>query len=111
KAAALREAGMRWAETPRAAADACEIVFSIVTDATAVRAVALGADGIVAGLRKGGVYIDMSTIAPEASREVAAAFAQAGSIMLDAPLSGSPVTVKQGNASIMVGGDKAAYER
>lgn len=111
KAAMLLEAGMLWAETPRAVAEHCEIVFSIVTDAKAVQAVALGPDGIIAGMRKGGIYIDMSTIEPEMSRAIAAQFAQAGLIMLDGPLSGSPVTVTQGNASIMIGGDEAAFER
>jgi len=111
KAAPLIAAGMRWADSPRAVAAASDIVFSIVTDAAAVRAVALGPDGILAGLAKGGVFIDMSTIAPDASREIAKAFADAGSVMLDGPISGSPVTVTQGNASIMIGGDAAAYER
>jgi 3-hydroxyisobutyrate dehydrogenase-like beta-hydroxyacid dehydrogenase len=111
KAAPLIAAGMQWADTPRAVAAAAEIVFSIVTDAAAVRAVALGGDGVIAGLRPGGLHIDMSTIAPDASRAIAGEFARAGLGMLDAPISGSPVTVAQGNASIMVGGDKAAYER
>src|SRR5215470_8864080 len=99
KAEPLIKAGMRYAATPRETAAASEIVFSIVTDAAAVRAVALGADGIIAGLKAGGIYIDMSTIAPEASRAVAAEFAQNGRVMLDAPISGSPVTLAQGNAS------------
>ena len=111
KAAPLIAAGMGWAETPRAAAERAEAVFSIVTDAAAVKAVALGENGIIAGLRKGGVYVDMSTISPDASRAVAAEFAKAGLTMLDAPISGSPVTVQQGNASVMVGGDEAAFER
>jgi 3-hydroxyisobutyrate dehydrogenase-like beta-hydroxyacid dehydrogenase len=111
KADPLIAAGMRWAATPREAAENSEIVFSIVTDAKAVRAVALGDDGIISGLRRGGIFVDMSTIEPEESRDVAAAFAKAGAIMLDGPLSGSPVTVKQGNASVMVGGDEAAFER
>ena len=111
KADELIAAGMRWADSPRAAAESSEIVFSIVTDAAAVRAVALGPDGVAAGLKRGNIFIDMSTIAPDASRAVAAEFAKAGSIMLDAPVSGSPVTVRQGNASIMVGGDAAAFER
>ena len=64
-----------------------------------------------AGLTKGGIYIDMSTIEPDVSREIAAEFAKAGLIMLDGPLSGSPVTVKAGNASVMIGGDEAAFER
>src|SRR5262247_556747 len=68
KAEPLIKSGMRFADTPRAVARASEIVFSIVTDATAVREVALGAEGIIAGLKPPGVYIDMSTIAPDASR-------------------------------------------
>jgi len=111
KAEALIAAGMRFAATPRAVAETADIVFSIVTDAKAVRAVALGDDGVVAGLRRGGIFIDMSTIEPEESRAIAAEFAKAGTIMLDGPISGSPVTVKQGNASIMIGGDEAAFER
>lgn len=111
KAVPLTAAGMALAATPREVAEASEIVFAIVTDAAAVRTVALGDDGVIAGMRKGGVFIDMSTIAPDASREIAAAFPKAGAVMLDAPISGSPVTVKQGNASIMVGGDEAVYQR
>jgi 3-hydroxyisobutyrate dehydrogenase-like beta-hydroxyacid dehydrogenase len=111
KADGLLPAGMRWAASPRAVAETSEIVFAIVTDATAVRAVALGDDGVVAGLARGNIFIDMSTIAPDASRALAAEFAKAGSIMLDAPVSGSPVTVRQGNASVMVGGEEAAFER
>ncbi len=111
KAAALIEGGMRWAATPREVAAQSEFVFSIVTDADAVTAVALGADGIIAGMKADGVYLDMSTIAPESSRAIAAEFAKAGLTMLDAPISGSPVTLLQGNASTMVGGDHAAYQR
>ena len=110
KARALIEAGMGWADTPRAVAQKSDIVFSMVSDGDAVRAVALGDDGIIAGLRRGSIYADMSTIAPDASRAVASAFADKGLSMLDAPLSGSPVTLAQGNASIMVGGDNDAFE-
>src|SRR5262245_44352324 len=106
KAKPLLEAGMQWADTPRQVAAVSEIVFSIVTDAKAVAAVALGPDGIVAGLKRGGIFIDMSTIEPDASRAIAAEFAKVGAIMLDGPLSGSPVTVKAGQASIMIGGDQ-----
>ncbi len=111
KARALIKDGMGWADTPRAVAAQSDIVFSIVTDSKAVKSVALGPDGIVSGLKKGGIYIDMSTIEPDESRTIAAEFAKAGSIMLDGPLSGSPVTVKAGNASVMIGGDEAAFER
>ena len=111
KAEPLIKQGMHWAATPREVAAQSELVFSIVTDSKAVKAVALGPDGIVSGLRKGGIYVDMSTIEPDASCEVAAEFAKRGAIMLDGPLSGSPVTVVAGNASIMIGGDEPAYEK
>lgn len=111
KAQALISAGMQWADSPRAVAAQSEIVFSIVTDAAAVRAIALGGDGVLAGLREDGIYIDMSTITPESSRAVATEFAQAHRTMLDAPISGSPVTLAAGKASLMVAGDQAAFER
>jgi 3-hydroxyisobutyrate dehydrogenase-like beta-hydroxyacid dehydrogenase len=104
KAQPLIEAGMKFGETPGAVAEQSDIVLSIVTDAAAVKAVALGAEGVISGLRKGGIYIDMSTIDPDASRS-------AGAIMLDGPISGSPVTVKAGQASVMIGGEEAAFER
>ena len=110
RAEPLTRLGMKFAETPAAVAAASEVVFSIVTDGAAVKSVALGAEGVLAGIRPKSVYIDMGTIAPDVTREVAAAFAARGHVMLDAPLSGSPVTVQQGNASLMIGGDKAAFE-
>jgi 3-hydroxyisobutyrate dehydrogenase-like beta-hydroxyacid dehydrogenase len=111
KAQPLIGQGMRFATTPAQAAAGADVVFSIVTDAPAVRAVAFGEDGIIAGLKPPGIYIDMSTIAPDASRAISAEFAKKGLAMLDAPISGSPVTLNQGNASIMAAGDKAAFER
>lgn len=110
KADPLVSQGMVWADTPREVAAASDFVFSMVTDAKAVTAVALGDDGVIAGLSSAGVYLDMSTIDPYTSREVASAFTERGLTMLDAPLSGSPVTIKGGTASTMVGGDRAAYE-
>ena len=111
KARPLLEQGMTWAGTPREVAAASEVVFSIVTDGAAVRAVALGDDGVIAGLNSSSVYLDMSTIDPEVSRSISREFAAAGLIMLDARISGSPVTLAQGSASTMVGGDRAAFER
>ncbi|MGH8873069.1 MAG: NAD(P)-dependent oxidoreductase [Acidimicrobiia bacterium] len=111
KAGPLLAIGMEWADTPREVAADAEAVLSIVTDSVAVEAVALGSDGVLAGLRADGVYLDMSTLDPDASRRISAAFAAAGRTMLDAPLSGSPVSLEQGKASIMVGGDRAAFER
>jgi 3-hydroxyisobutyrate dehydrogenase-like beta-hydroxyacid dehydrogenase len=111
RAAPLIEKGMAWADTPAAVARASDVTFSIVTDGAAVKSVALGEHGVLEGSRPGSVYIDMGTIAPDVTRAVAAVFAERGLSMLDAPLSGSPVTVQQGNASLMIGGDKAAFER
>lgn len=111
KAEALIQDGMKWGDTPREVAGQSEIVLSIVTDAEAVRNVALGPQGVVAGLAPEGIYLDMSTIAPDSSRAIASEFKMAGRTMLDAPISGSPVTLKQGKASIMVGGDKNSFER
>lgn len=111
KAEPLIAAGMDWADTPREVAQKSEIVFSIVTDGAAVRAVALGDDGVLAGLGPDGIFIDMSTIAPDVSRGVAEEYEKAGRVMLDAPISGSPITLKAGSASLMVGGDRTAFER
>ena len=111
KAAPMFKLGMRWADSPREAARESEVVFSILTDTAAVRSAALGENGIITGLRKDAAYLDMSTIDPDGSRAVAAEFAKAGLTMLDAPISGTTLTLSKGNASLMVGGDKAAFER
>ena len=111
KAAPLLQIGMVWAETPREAARQSQVVFSIVTDSAAVRSLALGENGVIAGLAKDAAYLDMSTIDPDASRAMAAEFAKAGLAMLDAPVSGTTLTVSRGQASLMVAGDKAAFER
>jgi 3-hydroxyisobutyrate dehydrogenase-like beta-hydroxyacid dehydrogenase len=111
KAEPLITMGMRWADSPRQVADQSEVVFTIVTDAAAVRAVALGPDGVISGLAKDGIFLDMSTISPQDSRAIAAEFSSAGLTMLDAPISGSPITVDAGSASLMVGGDRSAFER
>ncbi len=111
KADPLMERGMVWADTPSVVADRSDLVFSMVTNAEAVEAIALGDDGVIAGLGPDGVYLDMSTIDPLVSRRVSEQFAERGLTMLDAPLSGSPVTVAQGTASTMVGGDRDAFER
>lgn len=111
KAEPLLAQGMGWADSPAEVAAASEIVFSVVTDSRAVEAVATGAGGVIEGLPADSVYLDMSTIDPEVSRRVAAAFAERGLTMLDAPLSGSPVTIAAGSASTMVGGDRAAFDK
>ncbi len=111
KAAPMFKLGMLWADSPREVARESEIVFSIVTDSAAVSSLALGENGIIAGLRKNAVYLDMSTIDPDASRAIAAEFSKAGLTMMDAPISGTTLTLAKGNASLMVGGDRTAFER
>src|SRR2546425_6616184 len=83
----------------------------MVTDNAALRAVALGSEGIVAGLTSGGVFVEMSTVSPAVVREIGEAVAARGAAMLDAPVSGSTITVEQGQASIQVGGDPPALQR
>jgi 3-hydroxyisobutyrate dehydrogenase-like beta-hydroxyacid dehydrogenase len=111
KAEPLVAKGMRTAATPREVAERSDVLFSMLTDAPAVEAVAHGPDGLIAGLRPGAVYADMSTISPDASRAVAKEVEQAGATMLDAPVSGSPTTLQQGKLAIMVGGPEEALER
>lgn len=111
KAEWLIEAGMAWADSPREVAEAAEITFSMVTDTKALRAIVEGPDGIIAGLRSGKLYVDMSTVSAAESREVAARVAERGARMLDAPVSGSVVTLEEGRLAIMVGGAPEDVER
>ena len=107
----LFKQGMKWANSARELAAGADVVMSIVTDSEAVKAIALGENGVISGLRKDAVYLDMSTIDPEVSRAIGTAFSEAGLIMMDTPISGTTLTIGQGKASLMVGGDKAAFER
>jgi 3-hydroxyisobutyrate dehydrogenase-like beta-hydroxyacid dehydrogenase len=111
KAQWLLDAGMKWGETPRSVAEAADITFSMVTNTEALEAVTGGADGIIAGLSAGKIYIDMSTVSPAASREIAEQVKSKGAKMLDAPVSGSVITLEEGKLSIMVGGDRDALQR
>ncbi len=110
KAQWLLDAGMRWGETPRAVAEAADIAFTMVTDTAALRAITSGSDGLLAGLTAGKTYVDMSTVSPAESRDLADRVAAKGARMLDAPVSGSVVTLEEGKLSIMVGGDRATFE-
>jgi len=111
KAQWLLNAGLKWADSPRAVAQSSDVVFSMVTNTAALHSIALGDAGILAGLTRGKVYVDMSTVSPKASRELAAQVAAKGAVMLDCPVSGSVVTLEQGQASLMVGGDAATFEK
>ena len=111
KAQWLITQGMRWADSPRAVAENTDITFAMVTNSAALRAVTEGPEGILAGLGPGKVFIDMSTVSPEASRSLAEEARAQGADMLDAPVSGSVFTLQQGKLSVMVGGHDATFER
>jgi 3-hydroxyisobutyrate dehydrogenase-like beta-hydroxyacid dehydrogenase len=111
KAEWLLALGMQWGETPASVARAADVVFSMVANAVALQAVTGGPDGVLAGLRPGAILVDMSTVSPMVSRTLAAHAAAAGAQMLDAPVSGSVITLEEGRLSLIVGGDRAAYER
>ena len=111
KAEWLIEAGMAWADSPREVAEAAEITLSMVTDTKALRAIVEGPDGIIAGLSSGKLFVDMSTVSAAESREVAARVAERGARMLDAPVSGSVVTLEEGRLAIIVGGAPEDVER
>jgi 3-hydroxyisobutyrate dehydrogenase-like beta-hydroxyacid dehydrogenase len=109
KAQPLIERGLQWLDSPREVAVAADVVFSMVTDDAAVSAVTSGPDGILAGLEDGQVYVDMSTISPRISREVAGQVRAVGAQMLDAPVSGSIPQAESGTLAIFVGGSEEAF--
>ena len=111
KAQWLINHGMHWADSPRAVAENADITFAMVTNSAALHAVTEGPDGILAGLGPGKVFIDMSTVGPGASRCLAEKVRAQGADMLDAPVSGSVITLQQGKLSVMVGGHAATFER
>src|SRR5579859_1469630 len=92
KAAWLLELGMQWADTPRLVVESSDVIFSMVTNTDALYAIVEGKQGVLAGLAPGKVFIDMSTVSPTASRDVAAKVKAQGARMLDAPVSGSLIT-------------------
>lgn len=111
KAERLIQQGMRWAETPRAVAETSDVTLSMVTNSAALQAVAEGPDGMLAGLSRGKVLVDMSTVSPEFSRALACKVREKGADMVDSPVSGSVITLQQGKLSVMVAGRKETFEK
>jgi 3-hydroxyisobutyrate dehydrogenase-like beta-hydroxyacid dehydrogenase len=111
KAEWLIERGMRWADSPRAVCEASDATFVMVTNSASLESVANGPDGLLAGLGPGKILIDMSTVSPAVSRALAANVRGKGAEMVDAPVSGSVITLQQGKLSVMVGGNKATFDR
>ena len=110
KAQWLLNAGMKWANTPRAVVAASDITFTMVTNTNALRDVMEGEEGVLAGIGNGKIHVDMSTVSPAYSQELAKQVGAKGAAMLDAPVSGSVVTLEEGKLSLMVGGDPIVFE-
>ncbi len=111
KAEDLIKKGMKWANSPREVAAAVDMVFSMVTNSAALDTVMSGPDGELAGLTSGKIVVDMSTVSPAFSREVAKRVREKGCDMVDAPVSGSVITLQEGKLSVMVGGRKETFEK
>jgi 3-hydroxyisobutyrate dehydrogenase-like beta-hydroxyacid dehydrogenase len=110
KAEWLVKKGMQWADSPRAVANASDYIFAMVTNSAAIQAITEGPAGLLAGLSTGKIFIDMSTVSPAVSRALAAKVRTAGGDMVDAPVSGSVITLQEGKLSVMVGGRKETFE-
>jgi 3-hydroxyisobutyrate dehydrogenase-like beta-hydroxyacid dehydrogenase len=107
RAQPLLDSGMGWAESPRDLAAGVDLLFTMLTNTAAIEGIA---DDVLAGLRPGAVWADISTISPDASMALAERVAGTGAAFLDCPVSGSPATLAAGQLSVMVGGDRAAFE-
>jgi 3-hydroxyisobutyrate dehydrogenase-like beta-hydroxyacid dehydrogenase len=111
KAERLIKEGMKFAETPRAVCAAADVTFSMVTNEKALAAVMEGPDGILNAVSEGKYLVDMSTVSPSYSRAIAAKVREKGGDMIDAPVSGSVITLQEGKLSVMVGGRRETFER
>jgi 3-hydroxyisobutyrate dehydrogenase-like beta-hydroxyacid dehydrogenase len=111
KAQWLLDRGMKWGDSPRAVSAAADMTFSMVTNAAAIHSITDGSDGILAGLGPGKLLIDMSTVSPSVSRALAAKVREKGADMIDSPVSGSVITLQEGNLSVMVGGRRETFDR
>jgi 3-hydroxyisobutyrate dehydrogenase len=107
----LEESGLRWRDTPRELAAAADVVITSLPDDAALGSAAAGIDGILAGLSADKLWLDVSTVGPNLSRDLAAQARERGAALLDAPVSGSVPQVQAGTLTIMVGGDEDAYRR
>ena len=111
KAQPLIDKGMKFAETPRAVAEAADVIFSSVANSAALTSIAEGPDGILAGLGRGKLFVDMSTVGVATSRALAAKAREKGADMMDAPVSGSVATLKVGRMSLIVAGKRESFDR
>ena len=103
--------GATRAATPKEAADGCDVVFTMVSDTPDLEAVVTGENGALHGLKAGAVLIDMSTVSPSVTREIAEKLTEKGIAMLDAPVSGGSEGAQKGTLAVMVGGEAAVLEQ
>jgi 3-hydroxyisobutyrate dehydrogenase-like beta-hydroxyacid dehydrogenase len=111
KAEWLIQRGMRWADSPRAVAQATDLIFTMVTNSAALSSITEGSNGILAGLSAGKIMLDMSTVSPTVSRALAAKVREKGADLVDSPVSGSVITLQEGKLSVMVAGRRETFER
>ncbi len=111
KAQWLIDKGMRFADSPRAAAESAEFTFSMVTNSAALEKIAEGPNGVIAGLGAGKLWVDISTVSPELSKALADKVRQKGADMMDAPVSGSVITLEQGKLSFMAAGRRESFDK
>jgi len=111
KAQRLIDRGMKWCESPRAVCAAADVTFSMVSNEKALAAIMEGPDGILSAVAPGTFLVDMSTVSPHYSRSVAVQVREKGGDMIDAPVSGSVITLQEGKLSVMVGGRRETFER
>jgi 3-hydroxyisobutyrate dehydrogenase-like beta-hydroxyacid dehydrogenase len=111
KAEWLIERGMQWAPSPAAVAAVSDVTFSMVTDTGALKAISEGPGGILEGIGPGKILVEMSTVNPAFSRDLAAKVREKGADMVDAPVSGSVISLQQGKLSVMVGGCRPTFEK
>jgi 3-hydroxyisobutyrate dehydrogenase-like beta-hydroxyacid dehydrogenase len=111
KAERLIKKGMKWADSPRAVCAAANVTFSMVTNEKALAAVTDGPEGILSTITGGKFMVDMSTVSPAYSRALAAKVREKGADMIDAPVSGSVITLQEGKLSVMVGGRRETFDR
>jgi 3-hydroxyisobutyrate dehydrogenase-like beta-hydroxyacid dehydrogenase len=111
KAQWLIDRGMKWGDSPRAVCETADVTLSMLTNSAALEEVAAGPSGLLAGISGGKIFVDMSTVSPAISRVLAAKVREHGGDMMDAPVSGSVITLEQGKLSVMVGGRKETFER
>ncbi len=102
--------GAVWAASPAALARQADVIFTSLPEPSDVEAVALGPDGLIAGIKPGAAYFDLSTNSPSVVKKLSAAFAEKGAHMLDAPVSGGPAGAASRKLAIWVGGDESAFK-